>query len=384
VRFRNGGALYRESESTENGGHLFAVTGNVNDRVQTMAIPYSALNNQRWAGVRTLVSNDGVDVTGIKYLETWIYGDGKDNKWLVFDFGTISEDSSGDLPYGGSRLLIPGHNPSSSSITCGWPDQGVDEEGNPANPGGCDTGIRTYYMPGLNFGAVDSNGNTASLSIPQPITGFSDENPSPEGLRNNVFDTKDLNGNGYIDTTNQYLSYGVRANWTGWKLVKIPIDPAAPEGMFTTSDGLSCFFHNQGGFGTGTGSPIVHAMRLWMTGTNPTDVGGDGDILMESIRLTGIATSGQILSHGLGVVLAPVPAHRGGDICLYPDERISGSKWEVYNVMGVSVKSLTFNSPYGNCWNTSGVAPGVYFVLLNLSYADGKETKAWKKVVVTP
>jgi hypothetical protein len=95
-------------------------------------------------------------------------------------------------------------------------------------------------------------------------------------------------------------------------------------------------------------------------------------------------TPTQNLSNGLGVVLAPVPVKKGEAICLYPDSPIAGSKWQIHNVVGVSVANLAFDSPLGNCWNTSGVAPGIYFVRLTLAYVDGRETRAWKKVVVTP
>jgi hypothetical protein len=96
------------------------------------------------------------------------------------------------------------------------------------------------------------------------------------------------------------------------------------------------------------------------------------------------ATPVQKLSDGQGVVLAPMPVHRGGDLCLYPESPIIGSRWEVYNVLGISVADRTYTSPIGNCWDTGGFAPGMYFVRLTLSYTDGKETKTWKKVVVTP
>jgi hypothetical protein len=289
VRFRNGSATYHENASNDGGpgggGHLFVTTNNVNDRVQTMNIPYSALNNQRWAGVRTLISKDGTDATGVKFVESWIYGDGQD-KWVVFDFGTISEDSTDE----GLAAYRPGHNPNStSSIDCSYfvtvggvlvEQNGLDEEGDPANPGHCDGGIKTYYMPGLLLGPAGTYSNPLS----QGVTGFSDEAPSPEGKNNVLFDTKDLNGNGIIDTTNQYLSYGVRQDWTGWRLVKIPIDFLATEGFHTTSDGLSYFFHNQNSFGTGTTSPIIHTARLWMTGASSTEVAGN--ILVESLQLS--------------------------------------------------------------------------------------------------
>jgi hypothetical protein len=77
-----------------------------------------------------------------------------------------------------------------------------------------------------------------------------------------------------------------------------------------------------------------------------------------------------------------MPVHVGTDLCLYPDQAIRGSHWEIYNILGVSLQNLTFNNPTGNCWKTRGFAPGMYFVRLTLTYEDGRETKVWKKVVV--
>jgi hypothetical protein len=325
VRFRNGSATYHENASNDGGpgggGHLFATTNNVNDRVQTMNIPYSALTSSRWAGVRSIISKDGVDGTGVQSLQSWVYGDGV-GKWVVFDFGTISEDSTDK----GSAVYRPGHDPNSNAtITCSYivtiggvpvEADGLDEEGDPVNTGHCDTGIKTYYMPGLLLGPA----GTYSNPTPQGVTGFSDEAPSPEGKNNMLFDTKDVNSNGYIDTTNQYLSYGVKVDWAGWRSVNLPINASATEGFFNTTDGLTCFFHNQGGFGTGANASVIHAMRLWMTGTSSTEVAGN--ILVESIQLSRPMT--QAISNSQGVVLAPVPVHRGGDICLYTDTPITG------------------------------------------------------------
>ena len=82
--------------------------------------------------------------------------------------------------------------------------------------------------------------------------------------------------------------------------------------------------------------------------------------------------------------MAPVPIKKGEKVCLYPDAPISASRWEVYNVLGVSMADLSFDAPNGNCWDTSGFAPGLYFVRLRLTYSDGRETQAWKKIVVKP
>jgi len=106
--------------------------------------------------------------------------------------------------------------------------------------------------------------------------------------------------------------------------------------------------------------------------------------LTPTITDTPTRTPTQNLSNGQGVVLAPVPAKKGENICLYPDTPISSSRWGIYTVMGVSVANLSFATPNGHCWDTSGYAPGLYFIKLKLTYSDGREAQAWKKVMVTP
>gem|GEM_PF-1525947 len=94
-------------------------------------------------------------------------------------------------------------------------------------------------------------------------------------------------------------------------------------------------------------------------------------------------TSTQLLSNLGSAVLAPMPVSTGGSVCLFPDRPISGSQWDVYNLLGESAASLTFANPQGNCWNTQGTSPGVYLVRLKLSYSDGTSATLWKKIVVS-
>lgn len=82
-------------------------------------------------------------------------------------------------------------------------------------------------------------------------------------------------------------------------------------------------------------------------------------------------------------VLAPVPASRGTAVCLYPDSPLLSSQWNIYNFVGESVASLSFGSSASNCWDTTGVAPGLYLVKLKLTYTDGTVKSDWHKVVVT-
>jgi hypothetical protein len=82
-------------------------------------------------------------------------------------------------------------------------------------------------------------------------------------------------------------------------------------------------------------------------------------------------------------VLAPVPAPRGTPVCLYPDAPIVSSHWDIFNFVGESVASLDFGATAQDCWDTAGVAPGLYLVRLKIVYADGSTQTSWHKVVVT-
>lgn len=99
--------------------------------------------------------------------------------------------------------------------------------------------------------------------------------------------------------------------------------------------------------------------------------------------LTPYLNSSQLLSGLGGPVLAPVPVLMGNSIFLFPDRPIEASQWDIFNLLGESVASLSFSSPLSNSWNTQGVAPGLYAVRLKLSYSDGTSAIVWKKIVVS-
>lgn len=88
---------------------------------------------------------------------------------------------------------------------------------------------------------------------------------------------------------------------------------------------------------------------------------------------------------GLGkLVLAPVPAHRGGKMGLYFPKTPVSSSWQIFNLTGQKVSTLSFQGPTGHDWDTSDTAPGVYLVDVNVVYADGTTAQAWLKAVVIP
>jgi hypothetical protein len=77
-----------------------------------------------------------------------------------------------------------------------------------------------------------------------------------------------------------------------------------------------------------------------------------------------------------------MPVRDGDPVCLYPNDPIQSSQWEIFNLMGESLASLSFPTGQNNCWSTAGVAPGVYIVQMKLTYADGHAAVVKKKIVI--
>ncbi len=233
------------------GGHVYAQTGQASDVVNVLQFPYAHLSNTSWAGLRQVLSTAGEDFSTVQFFQTWLYNDGND-KWIMFDFGVINESSNDD------------------------PVLDSDSTANQANPNQA-YGIPTFYMPGTPwfYGGSKSNYNYAQDAGGQ--TGFIGLNGevSQEGQNNAVFITQNMDGTGALNGNNLYYEYGVRANWTGWQLVKIPVNLPAAGGTSsndyssTTASGISYFFHDQGG------DPlIIRSLRLWVTGAGSATING--------------------------------------------------------------------------------------------------------------
>jgi hypothetical protein len=240
------------------GGHVYAQTGQASDVVNVLQFPYSNLNSGTWAGVRQVLSTAGEDFSTVQYFETWLYNDGND-KWVMFDFGVINESSNGD------------------------PSLDSDNPVNQANPNQA-YGIPTFYMPGTPwyFGGPKSNYNYAQDTGGQ--TGFVGLNGevSQEGQNNGVFITQNMDGTGQLNTTDNYFEYGVRANWTGWQLVKIPVNLTSTTPYQATAPGGISYFYNA--VGPSPNPLIIRTLRLWITGTNATTT--HGTFVTDSIGFT--------------------------------------------------------------------------------------------------
>ncbi|HTA75708.1 MAG TPA: hypothetical protein VK791_00970, partial [bacterium] len=254
------------------GGHVYAQTGQASDVVNVLQFPYSHLSNQSWAGLGQVISTAGTDFSTVQFFQTWLYNDGKD-KWIMFDFGVINEDSNGN------GVL------DSDAVT------------NQANPNQA-YGIPTFYMSGtpwhvapgttiqptktgFDYG-VDPTGHWGFVGLSGgPGSGVTEV--SQEGQDNGVFITENMNGTGILNAgTDSYFEYGVRANWTGWQLVKIPVDLTVVTSGTpgTTASGISYFYSNP----TTANPQVVRTLRLWATGAGPTSI--DGTFLTDSISFT--------------------------------------------------------------------------------------------------
>jgi hypothetical protein len=55
--------------------------------------------------------------------------------------------------------------------------------------------------------------------------------------------------------------------------------------------------------------------------------------------------------------------------------------WEVYNVAGQRVSSLTFGGST-QAWNTQRVAAGIYLVHVKVAFDQGGQGEIWQKVAV--
>jgi hypothetical protein len=71
----------------------------------------------------------------------------------------------------------------------------------------------------------------------------------------------------------------------------------------------------------------------------------------------------------------------GTSLCLYATQPTVSGTWQVYNVVGQRAAYLTFGSG-DECWNTGGMARGLYFIKLTLAYGDGTGAVEWHKVVL--
>ncbi len=241
------------------GGNVYAQTQQANDAVQVLQFPYSNLTNQRWAGLRTVISTNGADFSNVTYFDSWIYNDGNP-KWIMVDFGVLNEDVNGQPSVGPGSPFFSDPNEYAQPQLPANPLYAIPTyyyQGNPWSAGGSSTAPITYLLPG--------------------------EETSQEGVSvgsGTSYVNENMNGTNILNNTDAYYEYGIDANWTGWHEVKIPINLSGSASPGTTPDGISYFFNT-----VGAPTPtIIRSARIWMTGSNSTPI--NGDVYFESVNFT--------------------------------------------------------------------------------------------------
>ena len=68
----NGNSVTNFANVPAYGGHVFAQTGQANDADSVLQFPYSNLTNQRWGGLRQVLSTNGTDLSNTTYMSTWL------------------------------------------------------------------------------------------------------------------------------------------------------------------------------------------------------------------------------------------------------------------------------------------------------------------------
>ncbi len=81
-------------------------------------------------------------------------------------------------------------------------------------------------------------------------------------------------------------------------------------------------------------------------------------------------------------ILAPNPIKAGQTVCLYFSGTAGEGKWDAYNSDGERVAHLSFSGAGLQCWETTGLAPGLYFVIAEATLVDGTLKKVQQKVVL--
>ncbi len=239
--------------------------------------------NRRWNGVQQAVAAGAADLTQMQYLELWIQGYQGE---LHIDLGTISEDVNGNGELNTEDLAPNGVR------------NGVIDEGEDVGLDGLDDKLELdFYIihAGENpfdYPTLEEKKNRYRQLYSNPLW-YWDRSPDDPALDNwnysnaNVYthvngtegnrldpdrqgrpDTEDINRNGYLDRSNNYVSYVLNlspdsadsvyvaggdrdpANWgehDSWRLYRIPLTDVAGE----------------------VGSPdlsLVQSIRLWVTG----------------------------------------------------------------------------------------------------------------------
>lgn len=83
------------------------------------------------------------------------------------------------------------------------------------------------------------------------------------------------------------------------------------------------------------------------------------------------------------LVLAPNPVKVGMPVCLFSPSRPEETHWQIYGIDRFLLTKLDFYADSQQCWNTAGIAPGLYIVKIEL-ISQGQRSVKVLKVAVEP
>ncbi|MEK7475965.1 MAG: hypothetical protein AAB152_10090 [Candidatus Coatesbacteria bacterium] len=228
---------------TEQGGHF-------SDLARTLDLNYEGLGPGQWEGLRYVLSPVGLDLTNYQYLEMWVYGDNSNNM-LSVSLGVVSEDGNGNAA---THPALDTEDLNGDFVLNAGEDTGINHDGSPFWGGN---------------GVMTING-----------TGY----PGPGGT---LLNTEDMNGNGVLDTRNQYFEYRMRVSWTGWNYVKIPLSFTSLAGdLVVKTEAVPNLTVTFAKTPDAPDKSVIRHMRIWLQG-DASGAHPSGKIRIESLGVTG-------------------------------------------------------------------------------------------------
>ena len=244
---------------------------------------------RRWNGVQQAVSAGAADLSRSQYLELWVRGDRGE---LHIDLGTISEDADGNGELNTEDLLTKG-------VRNGIVDQGEDVglDGLPddlelnfylIHAGENPADYPTLEEKKARFEALYShpqwypdrtaddpaldNWRYTNPNNYDRVNGTQNSNLDPDRLGRP--DTEDINRNGYLDRSNNYVSYVINLSPNAPDSVYVEGGDADPA-TWGRSDSWRLYRLPLTDVAERVGTPdlsLVESVRIWVTGAPDTSV----------------------------------------------------------------------------------------------------------------
>ncbi len=112
------------------------------------------------------------------------------------------------------------------------------------------------------------------------------------------------------------------------------------------------------------------------------DGAGDPTYMYVDDVSVGLSTAQFQPSGQAKAVLAPNPALGGAPLTLYFPKAPASTQWDIYNVAGQRVSTLSFGSQAVQSCATQNFATGLYIVHVKVRYQDGSSEEQWIKAMV--